>query len=110
MAYLAGIAGNFGAGEWEIMNIEKMREEFEAWIKSRNATASLAICTHEEGFRFSVGEYKNEIVHISWIAWQASRESLVIELPESYMDGICESMEADDVRKAIEAAGLKVKL
>lgn len=49
-----------------------------------------------------------------WIGWQASRESLVIELPipkelcgpdGSYM----EYFEPEQIERAIEAAGLKVK-
>lgn len=91
------------------MDTEKMREEFEAaYLKDVCERTSSAT---DDGWleRGSDGEYRSYRANGAWWAWQASRESLVIELPESYMDGICESMEADDVRKAIEAAGLKVK-
>lgn len=44
-------------------------------------------------------------------AWQASREALVIELPDHYgYDDPGEAIHAiNDCRKAIEAAGVKVK-
>ncbi|MBV1814501.1 hypothetical protein KTT58_17290 [Pseudomonas viridiflava] len=44
-------------------------------------------------------------------AWQASREALVIELPEHYQyDNPGEAFHAiKDCREAIEAAGVKVK-
>ena len=41
-----------------------------------------------------------------WTGWQASRESLVIELPPSGADH--DQFWKDDVIEAIEAAGLKV--
>lgn len=98
---------------------DKMREEFEAWVRIKHAGASLSICTHEEGYRYSIGEYKNEFVHASWIAWQASRESLVIELPsedDTRCDTVAEiakqeayNLALGECTSAIEAAGLKVR-
>lgn len=111
------------------MSIEKMREEFEVWAKRQAESVNYAhmqfvLAKHENG------EYRTTWVDMAWIGWQASRESLVIELPD---DGI------EDCRKewpergekygydkydtfdtgylyackkheeAIEAAGLKVK-
>lgn len=48
------------------MNIEKMREEFEAWAKQKGLSIGL--------------NWNNSYSHvalIAWDAWQASRESLV---------------------------------
>lgn len=77
------------------MSNEKMREEFEAWFKAR--------FWHE---------CYEDVKHHLFAAWQASRESLVIELPSGgYFAGYDNEhmMESRDVREAIEAAGLKVK-
>lgn len=65
---------------------DKMREEFEAWFKAR--------FWHE---------CYEDVKHHLFAAWQASRESLVIELSPyiSYDRELC--------IEAIEAAGLKVK-
>ena len=55
---------------------------------------------------FIDGGYVNCEVQAAWLAWQASREALVIELPTEqpgYM------YYAPDVVEVIEVAGLKVK-
>lgn len=89
--------------------MEKMRNEFElAFVEEMVSRCG-------EGFRSSAwlffvekeadGTYSNPTAHAGWWAWQASRESLVIELPTEqpgYM------YYAPDVVEAIEAAGLKV--
>lgn len=65
-----------------------MREEFEsAYVEEMVAKCG-------EGFRSSAihslkekeesGEYSNPIAHAGFWAWQASRESLVIEMPRLY--------------------------
>jgi hypothetical protein len=83
---------------------DKMREEFEAWVKREWPAQSLS--------QFNDGEYQGFTVQHCWLAWQASRESLVIELPD-YLDteklGL-PAYDANAVDAAIEAAGLKVKL
>lgn len=99
------------------MNIEKMREEFEA------AYVEGLVERCGEGFRSTAvyslteknpdGRYKNYTDFVAWWAWQASRESLVIELPESW-ETYCGTTEehvmyADEVKDAIKSAGLKVK-
>jgi hypothetical protein len=85
---------------------DKMREEFEEWRDGPEAQCSLAA--------------KDD----AWIIWQASRESLVIELPgagptpeppedafdDSYLDGHHAAIRMRNrCYLAIEAAGLKVK-
>lgn len=72
-----------------------MREEFEAWW------ASTPI----------LKENKRTLAEK---AWQASRESLVIELPDSFRGddgctGVSEVFDAVEIRDAIHAAGVKTK-
>lgn len=99
------------------MNIDKMREEFEAWIRARSADTPMGFypmllhrCSLDEDI------YRISWVDSAWEGWQASRESLVIELPEKcvfaeplgkYASGYRQGMRA--VVDKIEAAGLKVK-
>lgn len=99
------------------MNIEKMREEFEAAYLA-DITARTA-STVDDGWleRNSNGDYRSYRAAGAWWGWQASRESLVIELPKrcDKMDGIAVYAEEGDfyhrhdIRELIEAAGLKVK-
>ena len=92
---------------------DKMREEFEAWLKAEWPKA-LTI-------KYNTGDYRSDTVQQSWVAWQASREALVIELPEEdepdyhspghanqhYAIGFNDGR--SQCKEAIEAAGLKVK-
>lgn len=97
------------------MNDEKIRVEFELW-----AVSDAAECGMDLKFEFDPGAgwylgSSGKHMNLAWAAWQASRESLVIELPETI--GVYAHPESDrewvldpdDVRAAIEAAGLKVK-
>lgn len=98
---------------------DKMREEFEAW-----AITCAWLGLSDECMEFIDGGYVNGEVQAAWLGWQASRETLVIELPpeptvpdepeeaidDSFMDGY---YAAQGMRNAcaqnIKAAGLKVK-
>ena len=60
---------------------EKMREEFESWA------ISCHMCTYLDGV-----ECRHQSTEWAWMAWQASRAALVVELPsdiggEYYADG-----------------------
>ncbi|MBV4553077.1 hypothetical protein HU742_018185 [Pseudomonas sp. SWRI102] len=98
---------------------DKMRDEFEAWVISKWPETDLG--------QFNDGEYCGFTLAHCWSAWQASREALVIELPaenplgtgpgdcgdgrpsfEQHCAAECNFI-LRDCRKAIEAAGLKVK-
>ena len=58
---------------------DKMREEFETWAVT---SAWLGIGDESQMHQDAEGSGYNEIeVHTAWLAWKASRESLVIELP-----------------------------
>lgn len=99
------------------MNIEKMREEFEAWAIT---SAWLGIGDESQLHQDAKGTGYNEIeVHTAWLAWQASRSAIEIVLPEgkSLMErmygpqagGPDRLIHHREARMAIEAAGLKVK-
>lgn len=102
------------------MNIEKMREEFEAWLRLKHPTASLRKCEPEDGYVFSVGQYMEIRVQDVWLGWQASRETLVIELPERLSEGWQDGdpmealadgywMRSEEVIRAIEGKLVKVR-
>ncbi|HAU4295908.1 MULTISPECIES: hypothetical protein [Serratia] len=55
--------------------MDKLREEFEEW--AANDRSELDVWQRGN----KVGEYKNPVVGKMWKAWQASRASIVVELP-----------------------------
>jgi len=75
-----------------MMSNDKMREEFEAW--------ALSIGREIERYDTGPCEYACMDTDCDWFCWKASREALVIEIPESDF--------AESWIDAIEAAGLKV--
>lgn len=97
------------------MNIEKMREEFEAAFRQGFGFGRLTAGANADA--------ANMLKAAEW-AWQASRAAVIVELPArwspegdeflmSQYDPEEARMEAyngalDDCRKAIEASGLKV--
>lgn len=93
---------------------EQMRKEFEEWASRYHGAARLGV----------VGLiYSSEAVQHDWNVWQASRQALVVNLPVS----VCrthvfelphtnevgmehdEYYEIDDVKKSLEAAGVRFK-
>lgn len=83
------------------------REEFEAWASSPAFGLSPGHFKKDEE-----GEYINYPAHCYWLVWQASRQALVVELPEPASESpdplyICAY--GQSVRKTIEAAGVRVK-
>lgn len=86
--------------------IEQIRRDFEAWVKShrvrRDCAEPGAIELNMERFE---GGYLSEITQTAWEAWQASRATLIIELPE-YDMSLERSNGIDECREAIEAAGI----
>ncbi|CNI75595.1 Uncharacterised protein [Yersinia massiliensis] len=86
-----------------MMDITKSREEFEKWAE-------------ENGYKMDLipdsNVYSYSSTHCSWQAWQASRESLVVELPKSGFYLGYESpeyMEKDDVIENLRTAGIRIK-
>lgn len=82
------------------MNESKMREEYEAWVLSEYPNQNMG--------KFSDGEYHSNTIQYCWLAWQASRKALVIELPKVWQTNVGGMLTPNGVRFAIESAGLKV--
>lgn len=84
------------------MNEEQMRKDFEDWFKY--------ISEYSEAL--SRVKYSQFEKHLMWNAWQASRESLVVELPLQYYSNILEGkivMDASYVYEALDSQGIKWK-
>lgn len=102
------------------MDIEKMREEFEAWAIT---SAWLGLGEESQLHQDADGKGYNEIeVHTAWLAWQASRDAVTVIIPRGNVYSTNEAASQDDyyfdqgqadgllkAKTAIEAAGLKVK-
>lgn len=84
------------------------REQFEAWAKTTNSDLG----RYKTGIH--KGDFKNPVMRKMWLAWQASRAAIEIELPEPCSPGdFCVDIPAQahhEVVEAIELAGLKVKV
>ncbi|HDY4893763.1 hypothetical protein [Yersinia enterocolitica] len=106
-----------------MMDITKSREDFEAWLKSKMPTTyKLAYetenyCDDED----MVNLAKASVLDMR-TAWQASRESIVVKLPQrqslcasGYGDGYFvssisgEGLEYDEVVEALRTAGIRIK-
>ena len=79
--------------------MDKMREEFEAWAVNYNLARS------------DWGNYSDRHVNNMWKSWKASRAALCVELPRQWFDdGLdCDLMEAHQVGKALDEAGVQYK-
>ncbi|MDP9528558.1 hypothetical protein [Pseudomonas protegens] len=80
---------------------DKMREEFDLWFAA-NAPQCAALALSGDNLRIAMRE-------MAWFSWQASRESLVVELPDlerPTADGMSALFAC---KKAIESLGLRVK-
>ncbi|MDY7559938.1 hypothetical protein QN366_04950 [Pseudomonas sp. CCC3.2] len=84
------------------MSESKMREEFEAWSANHEYLDGVEID------RAVSGNYSDVDLHHAWEAWQASRESLVIELPEIWDFGPSEGYEHATLIECLKSQGLKV--
>lgn len=80
-------------------------EQFEAWFASKfpkiNAKAS-----------DPTDPVRGQVKEVARYAWKYSREDVEIVLPQAFDIGIAEpheAMDAEEVRAALKAAGLKVK-
>lgn len=99
------------------MDTNKIREQFEATYAAestkRNGCFHQAVLTRDDG-----GDYVIPSVQSAWWAWQASRESVAIDLPEGKslaermygprMKGSDQLINREDAVEAIEIHGLKV--
>ena len=88
------------------MSESKMREEFEAWVISNWPNQSLGRFNPLHGV--TEGEYTGFTVQHCWEAWQASREALVIALPQQSGANLDWNQAIRYCHQAIESHGLKV--
>jgi hypothetical protein len=84
------------------MSNDKLREEFRKWLLEEHGL--------ESEWQSERNCFKDFPAHLAYLAWQASRESLVIELPsfDGYRENIVRELQAA-FREQGEATGLKVK-
>ena len=85
--------------------MDKMREEFEVWVSSKNLETSFG--------NYLDDEYDATWTQVYWEGWKESRKALVVELPVAFP--VCDDKDsaevyfADDTRKALDAAGVSHK-
>lgn len=75
-----------------------MREEFESWA------ISCHMCTYLDGV-----EYRHQSTEWAWLAWQASRSALVVELPGAIWCSLAYHEAINDVKEALDDAGVSYK-
>lgn len=106
-----------------MMDITKSREEFEAWLKSKMPTTyKLAYETENYCDDESMVNLAKATVLDMRTAWQASRESIVIDLPQKIsefnrmpdngailLEAVNYDEAIDDCAEAIKAAGIRIK-
>ena len=86
--------------------MDKMRQEFDKWIDEYATGADLY-----EPITLGMRQI-NMIKLIVWkAAWVKSRESLCVNLPRQWFDDDhdCDLMEAHNVSKSLDEAGIKYK-
>lgn len=89
----------------DLMSVEKMREEFEAW--ARDGFYSGLACAGDT-WSDERGMYTDPAHHMAFCAWQASRAAIEVALP-SHLDHTGCKHAIECCAEAIEAIGLKVK-
>lgn len=94
------------------MNIEKIREEFEAWASSPEFGLRSGHFARGED-----GEYLNYPTQCYFMVWQASRAAIEVDVPryssdaagDWHPDNDGDSVHYPELERAIESLGLKVK-
>ncbi|WP_368873867.1 hypothetical protein [Proteus mirabilis] len=89
--------------------MNKSRQQFEEFIKFHMDGAEInnKFETANNGLN-----YADQYVDLMWIAWEASRESLEVELPEPFIaNENCETWcyDEDLVNQALISNGVKIK-
>lgn len=102
------------------MDIEKMQEEFECWVRERSVDTPAGFYP-QLTYRCALdnNRYMISWVDSAWEGWKASRESLVIDLHKEFKDDtgkpfgelltLIANAILEDCRKDILAAGVKTK-
>lgn len=81
---------------------DKMRSEFLEW---HNGQVNMLIASGEP----NAAREAQRLEPIYWCAWQASRQAVVVELPETFEKRDVQGLDYDKTVTAIEAAGVGVK-
>lgn len=91
--------------------MDKSRQQFEETIKKLSDPSEFELKLKRANNGLN---YADQHVDLMWISWQASRESLEIELPEfksrandMYYDGFYSCL--DDIREELISNGVKIK-
>ncbi|ROM29318.1 hypothetical protein BK645_10130 [Pseudomonas protegens] len=87
---------------------DKMREEFEEWAWKRFGDVFWYGIERAHVFMRSGDRYHTEFLNTRWESWQASRESMVVELPKDHEFHSPSGMRRG-CREALESLGLRVK-
>ncbi|WP_404704956.1 hypothetical protein [Yersinia vastinensis] len=90
-----------------MMDITKSREEFHKWLEEVHGLYGEDIDWQPER-----NCYRIFGIHLAWCAWQASRESIEVELPKhceryNWSDGVFNFKE--DTIEACRTAGIQIK-
>lgn len=104
---------------WKVVKVDKSREQFEAYYAEYfGQSLQWVIDRRCENKDFS-GYQMGTDLQSAWKMWQASRAAIEIELPKpsSMLNRLnfnstyhsVNAIKAEDVEKAIRAAGIKVK-
>nr|DAK90721.1 MAG TPA: hypothetical protein [Caudoviricetes sp.] len=105
------IANNRRKMGWIVEEVKMTsREQFEKWVKEE--TGFDLWRTEYPMTEWDNQQYKCHQTNLAWLAWQASRAVIEIELPnqfpgEYYLDR--DVIYADELIEELEQAGLKVK-
>lgn len=103
------IANNRREMGWIVEEVKMTsREQFEKWVKEE--TGFDLWRTEYPMTEWDDQQYKCHQTNLAWMAWQASRAAIEIELPDPDVGyEMLEYYDPQQVIEAIEKAGLKVK-
>jgi len=89
-----------------MMDITKSREEFHKWLEEVHGLYGEDIDWQPER-----NCYRIFGIHLAWCAWQASRESIEVELPtqDEYDDPLSAYNAISDCKKILRTAGIRIK-
>ena len=105
------IASNRRKMGWTVEEVKMTsREQFEEWIKEE--TGFDLWRTEYPMTGWDDQQYKCHQTNLAWMAWQASRAAIEIELPGSFRESYQSSnmvIDEQETIELIESQGLKVK-
>lgn len=85
------------------MDITKSREEFHKWLEGVHGLYGEDIDWQPERSCYRIFG-----IHLAWCAWQASRESIGVELPDFDPYGYPSKLNYD-IKQALKIAGIRIK-